>query len=142
MTPVTAGTAPPRNGGSTGVSAIAFLFACGSAAGTCLLAAHGVIESPVAAMAILLIGLGLGAEIDIVAYMVARYFGVRSFSTLYGLAVFFIALAAALGASMLGIAFDAHGNYDAALFVIAACFVAAGCCYLLLGRYPSAREIG
>jgi predicted MFS family arabinose efflux permease len=122
--------------------AIAFLFACGSAAGTCLLAAHGTIEGPVAAMAILLIGLGLGAEIDIVAYMVARYFGITSFATLYGVAVFFIALSGALGASMLGIAFDRFGNYDAALFVLAACFLAAGCCYLMLGRYPPSHVEG
>lgn len=122
--------------------AIAFLFACGSAAGTCLLAMNATIEGPVAAAGILLVGLGLGAEIDIVAYIVARYFGVRSFSTLYGLAVFFIAVSGAVGASMLGIAFDRFGNYDLALFGIAACFLAAGCCYLMLGRYPSGRDEG
>lgn len=120
--------------------AIAFLFACGSAAGTCLLAWHGTVDGPFAAAAIMLIGLGLGAEIDIVAFMVARYFGVRTFSTLYGLAVFFIAVAGALGASMLGAAYDRFGNYDAALMVIAACFLTAGCIYLLLGRYPHAPE--
>lgn len=116
--------------------AVAFIFACGSAAGTCLLAWHGVIDGPIAGFAILLIGLGLGAEIDVVAYMVARYFGVRSFSTLYGMTVFFIAFASAVGASMLGMAFDRSGNYDSALLVIAASFMAAGCIYLLLGRYP------
>lgn len=115
---------------------IAFLFACGSAAGTCLLAWHGSIDGPMAGIAILLIGLGLGAEIDVVAYMVARYFGIRSFSTLYGLTVFFIALSGAVGANMLGMAFDRDGNYDAALLVIAASFMTAGCVYLLLGRYP------
>lgn len=115
---------------------IAFLFACGSAAGTCMLAWHGTIEGPLAGLAILLIGVGLGAEIDVVAYMVARYFGIRSFSTLYGMTVFFIAFSGAVGASMLGIAFDRHGNYDSALLGIAASFMAAGCIYLLLGRYP------
>ena len=115
---------------------IAFLFACGSAAGTLLLAMNGVLDGPGAALAILLVGLGLGAEIDVVAYMVARYFGVRSFSALYGMAVFFIAFAGALGASMLGVAYDMFGNYDLALFVISGCFMAAGCLYMLLGRYP------
>ena len=82
----------------------------------------------------------MGAEIDIVAYMVARYFGVRSFSTLHGVAVFFIAFAGALGASMLGVTYDRFGNYDAALMAIAACFLAAGCIYLLMGRYPQGEE--
>lgn len=121
--------------------AIAFLFACGSAAGACLLALNGSLEGPVAALAILLVGLGLGAEIDVVAFMVARYFGVRTFSTLYGLAVFFIAFGGAIGASLLGVAFDRFGNYDAALLVIAASFIAAGCSYLLLGRYPRPGEV-
>lgn len=119
---------------------IAFLFACGSAAGTCLLAWHSTIEGPTAGLAILLVGLGLGAEIDVVAYMVARYFGIRSFSTLYGMTVFCIALSGAVGASMLGVAFDRHGNYDSALLVIAASFMAAGCIYLLMGRYPPHEE--
>lgn len=116
--------------------AIAFLFACGSAVGACLLAMHGTLDGPVAILAVLLIGLGLGAEIDVVAYMVARYFGIPSFSTLYGLTVFFIAFFGALGTSMLGLAYDTFGNYDLGLYIIAASFVAAGCLYLLLGRYP------
>ncbi|MGF7150201.1 putative MFS family arabinose efflux permease [Sphingomonas zeicaulis] len=120
--------------------AIAFLFACGSAAGTYLLAWNGTLDSPTASAAIMLIGFGLGAEIDVVAYMVARYFGVRNFSTLYGMTVFFIAFAGAIGASTLGIAYDRLASYDLALMVIAACFLAAGCCYLLLGRYPQKQE--
>ena len=41
---------------------------------------------------------------------------------------------------MLGVAFDSTGNYDAALLVITASFMAAGCIYLLMGRYPRARR--
>jgi MFS family permease len=119
---------------------IALLFACGSAAGACILALGPTVEGPMAALAILLVGLGLGAEIDVVAYMVARYFGVRSFSTLYGVAVFFIAAAGALGASLLGIAYDRYGNYDFALLMIAGCFILAGFLYVLLGPYPTASE--
>jgi MFS family permease len=120
--------------------AIAFLFACGSAAGAVLLASHGAIDGPLAGLAILLVGLGLGAEIDVVAYMVARYFGVRIFSTLYGMTVFFIAVSGAVGAAMLGVAYDHYGNYDVALLVIAACFMTAGAIYLLMGRYPPQKE--
>lgn len=119
---------------------IALLFACGSAAGACLLALNGTLDGPVAATAILLVGLGLGAEIDVVAFMVARYFGVQNFSTLYGLAVFFIAVGGALGASLLGVAYDKLGSYDTALFVIAAAFISAGLSYLMLGRYPRPGE--
>lgn len=120
--------------------AVAFIFACGAAAGACILAFYGTLDAPIAAGAVLLVGLGLGAEIDVVAFLVARYFGVRNFSTLYGVAVFFIAISGAAGASLLGVAFDTFGNYDLALFILAGCFVLAGCCYLLLGPYPATDE--
>lgn len=119
---------------------VAFVFACGSAAGSVLLASHTTVDGPVAGAAILMVGLGLGAEIDVVAYMVARYFGVRTFSTIYGMAVFFIAVANAIGASLLGASFDHFGNYDKALLVIAGSFTLAGCVYLLMGRYPRQAE--
>ncbi|GAY21742.1 MFS transporter [Sphingobium fuliginis] len=115
---------------------IAFLFACGSAVGSSMLALNAPIEGPIAWGAVLLIGFGLGAEIDVVAYMVARYFGVKSFASFYGLAIFFMAACGAIGASLLAMAFDHYGNYDLALFVIAGCFITAGCTYLLMGRYP------
>ena len=76
-------------------------------------------------------------EIDVVAYMVARYFGVTSFSTIYGLTVFFLTFSGSLSSWLLGSAYDRFGNYDLALSVMAGAFLAAGLAYLMLGRYPS-----
>jgi MFS family permease len=86
--------------------------------------------------AIVLIGLGQGAEIDIVAFMIARYFGLRSYATIYGLTTLGIALGVAIGASLIGIAYDRFGNYDAALMAASASFALAALCYLAMGRYP------
>lgn len=116
--------------------AIACAFAFGSAAGTMMLSLNPAMDGQAAVLAVLLIGLGLGAEIDVVAYMVARYFGLSSFSTIYGMTVFFIAVSGAIGASLLGFVYDRFGSYDGALMGIAASFCAAGCLYLLLGPYP------
>lgn len=116
---------------------VALIFACGSAAGCMLFAGNATMTGPVAAGAIMLIGLGLGAEIDVVAYMVARYFGVTSFSTIYGLTVFFLTFSGSLSSWLLGSAYDRFGNYDLALSVMAGAFLAAGLAYLMLGRYPS-----
>jgi len=116
--------------------AVAFVFACGSGLGTALLAFSSSVDGPLGTAAVLLIGLGLGAEIDVVAYMVARFFGVRSFSTIYGMTVLWIAGAGALGAAGLGLAYDHYGNYDAALMIIAASFFVSGLLYMTLGRYP------
>jgi predicted MFS family arabinose efflux permease len=116
--------------------AIALIFMCGAAAGAALLALNGSVDTAGAMVAILLIGLGLGAELDLVAFMVARYVGVANFSSVYGLIVVALAVGGASGASLLGLAYDNHGNYDLALLGVSASFIVAGLLYLTLGRYP------
>ena len=37
-------------------------------------------------LAVFLIGLGMGAEVDIIAYLTSRYFGLRAFGEIYGYA--------------------------------------------------------
>jgi predicted MFS family arabinose efflux permease len=86
--------------------------------------------------AVLLIGLGQGAEIDIVAFMIARYFGLRSYATIYGLSTLGIALGVAFGASMIGRAYDLFGNYELAIMAASASFALAAFLYLAMGRYP------
>lgn len=68
----------------------------------CLFLLNDSVPAAVFYGAILLIGLGQGAEIDIVAFMIARYFGLRSYGTIYGLSTLGIALGVALGASAIG----------------------------------------
>lgn len=116
---------------------VALVFAIGSAAGAFILASSGTLEGPMAMAAILLIGVGLGAEIDLVAFLVARYFGVAQFSSIYGVVAFSLAAFGAAGSSILGIVYDRAGNYDPALYGVAAAFLAAGLIYLTLGRYPT-----
>ena len=54
-----------------------------SAAGTLVLAF--AVSSPVASLGAALLGVGLGSEADIAPYLLARYFGRKNFSVLYGL---------------------------------------------------------
>ena len=116
---------------------VALVFAAGSALGAFILASGGTLDGWTATTAILLIGVGLGAEIDIVAFMVARYFGVAQFSSIYGVIAFGLAAFGALGSSTLGIVYDRFGSYDPALYGVSIAFVAAGLVYLMLGRYPA-----
>lgn len=92
-------------------------------------------------MTIFLVGLGQGAEIDIVAFMIARYFGLRNYSTIYGLSVLCIALSTAVSASLIGSAYDAFGHYDVALTACGASFALAAICYLAMGRYPDRTTV-
>lgn len=48
-------------------------------------------------IAILMIGFGAGVEYDFMAFMVSRYFGMRSYSAIYGAIYGFFALGAGLG---------------------------------------------
>src|SRR4029453_7226815 len=65
-----------------------------AALGTFLLSgAHSVTMGVVAAA---LIGLGMGGEADVTPYLLSRYFGLRSFSVLYGLTWTFYAVAGAV----------------------------------------------
>jgi MFS family permease len=82
-----------------------------------------------------LIGIGAGGEAAITPYLLTRYFGLRAFSTLYGLTWTFYAAAAAVGPVILGRAFDSTGSYVSLLVTLAAALAVAGIMNLLLPRY-------
>jgi predicted MFS family arabinose efflux permease len=86
--------------------------------------------------AAVLVGLGLGAEADLTPYLLTRYFGLRSFSTLYGFTWTAYALAGALGPVLMGKAFDATGSYQALLLLLGGATFVSAALYLLLPRYP------
>ena len=87
--------------------------------------------SQVAFVAAFLIGLGVGAEADLIAYMTSRYFGLRSFGEIYSYAWAAFVLAGALGAYLLGVGFDAKGSYTLPL---AAFFIGTLAALLLITR--------
>jgi MFS family permease len=112
----------------------ACLFAL-SALGTFLLA--GARSLPVGIEAAALIGFGMGGEGDVTPYLLSRYFGLKSFSTLYGFTWTAYAIAGAVGPVIMGRAFDATGSYSALLTALAAVTLVAGSLMLLLPRYET-----
>jgi MFS family permease len=66
-------------------------------------------------LAVFLIGLGMGAEVDIIAYLVSRYFGLRAFGEIYGYAFASYVLAGALGPWLMALGFDRSGSYGSVL---------------------------
>lgn len=85
---------------------------------------------------LVLIGLAQGAELDVVAFIIARYFGMKSFGAIYGLSVMFIGLCATAGSIAFAFAYDFFQSYNQGLIVSAVLFAVAAISYLLLGRYP------
>jgi cyanate permease len=66
-------------------------------------------------LAVFLIGLGMGAETNVIAYLVSRYFGLRTFGEVYGYAFGSYTLAGALGPWLMGLGFDRSGSYGSIL---------------------------
>ncbi len=82
-----------------------------------------------------LIGVGVGGEADVTPFLLTRYFGLRAFSTLYGITWTFYAIAGAVGPVVLGRAFDLTGSYTPTLRLLALAMASAGGMMLLLPRY-------
>jgi MFS family permease len=96
----------------------------------------GARSFPAGCLAAALIGVGAGGEAAITPYLLTRYFGLRAFSTLYGLTWTFYAAAGAIGPVLLGRAFDATGSYASWLILLAAALAVAAATNLLLPTYP------
>jgi len=92
-------------------------------------------------LAAALIGVGAGGEAAITPYLLTRYFGLRAFSTLYGLTWTFYAAAGAIGPVILGRAFDATGSYASLLILLAAALAVAAATNLLLPGYSDSLAI-
>lgn len=92
---------------------LAAFFFCGAAAGigVLLFGATGKI----ALGAAFLIGMGMGAEGDIIAYSLSRYFGLKAFGTAYGYAFGTFVLAGAFGTLLMGVGFDFTQSYTVPL---------------------------
>ena len=93
----------------------------------------------VGAMAAVLIGFGIGGESDVTPYLLSRYFGLRSLSTLYGFTWVATGVAGAVGPVLMGRAFDATGSYEALLVRISVATLAVAALMLLMPPYDSVR---
>jgi predicted MFS family arabinose efflux permease len=107
-----------------------------SALGTFLLAGAHSLTLGIGSAA--LIGFGMGGEGDVTPYLLSRYFGLRSFSTLYGFTWTAYAIAGAVGPIVMGRAFDVSGSYRTLLLQLAVATLAAAALMLLLPRYKRA----
>jgi cyanate permease len=118
---------------------VAFVVFLLSAVGILLLARANTM--PAGCMAAALIGVGAGGEADVTPYLLTQYFGLRAFSTLYGITWTFYAIAGAIGPVILGRAFDSTGSYTALLTLLATVMALAGGLFLLLPRYAKLEPV-
>jgi MFS family permease len=82
-----------------------------------------------------LVGFVIGAEFDVLAFMIPRYFGRRAFGMTYGVIYAVFQTAAGLAIALLGMSRGITGSYFLGLSVVAAMLVVGGILFQRLGPY-------
>jgi cyanate permease len=82
------------------------------------------------------IGLALGAELDLMGFLIARYFGLAQFGKIYGWLYFAFIFASGIGPLWVGAVRDSTGNYSIALVASAIGLLVSCAGFLMMPRYP------
>ncbi|MEM7001603.1 MAG: MFS transporter [Pseudomonadota bacterium] len=87
--------------------------------------------------AAILIGLAAGAELDLMSFLVARYFGAQNYATIYS--VMYMALAVCSGGApiLFAAVYDRFLSYDLSFSIALILFALGGLLILCMGRYPA-----
>ncbi len=93
---------------------------------------------PAIGFAMLIIGLSVGAEGDLVSFLVARYFGLEIYSTVMGLVFSAIFLASAVGALTLSVTLKVTDSFSLFTGVVAVTIVFGSLLLLRLKSAPAA----
>jgi cyanate permease len=108
----------------------------------CLIAAAGCLlffSRGAAAASFTAIGLGfaVGAELDLIGFLVARYFGLAAFGRIYGWQYGAFIAASGLGPLWVGALRDATGSYQLPLLLGSGGLLVACAIFLMLPRYEA-----
>ena len=87
-------------------------------------------------LAAVFLGLGLGAEVDVIGFLVSRYFGLRAYGEVYGYLFGIFTLGTGFGPVLMAVCFDLTQSYNVALLCLA---VAVVCASILISRLPAYR---
>jgi MFS family permease len=85
-------------------------------------------------LAAALIGLTVGAEVDVIVYLATRHFGLKAFGALYGGLLVALSLGTALGPLAANEVYDATGDYDGFFWGAIGCMAVSVVCLASLPR--------
>jgi MFS family permease len=88
-----------------------------------------------AIIAVILVGVALGAELDLIAFFTSRYFGMKNYGRIYGWQYVFYTLGAGVSPLAFGIAYDRLGSYDPVLIASGIGLLIAGGLMLMMPKY-------
>jgi MFS family permease len=104
----------------------------------CLVMLYAGSDALPLSLAAALIGLTLGAEVDVIVYLTTQYFGLKSFGALYGGLLAALSIGTAFGPLGASAVFDAYGSYAPFLWMVVAGMVLSSLALLSLPRPPKA----
>ncbi|MEW9856524.1 MFS transporter [Novosphingobium sp. M1R2S20] len=100
-----------------------------------LLSSNG---NPVTALvAVVFLGFAAGAEMDAIAYLSAKCFGLRNFGALFGAFTGLITLGFGLGPMLANAIYDRTGSYELVLWIAVPLVMLSALTFLLIGPYPT-----
>jgi MFS family permease len=92
-------------------------------------------------LSVYFIGFTFGAEGDVVAYLVARRFGVDIYSSVMGLMTAIMSASTSLGAILLGVTLGLTGNFNLFLLITGTSVVTGAVMLLFLGRFDERAPV-
>lgn len=108
----------------------------------CIIGASGGVTlllggAPYASVTAIALGLALGAELDLMGFLVSRYFRLTDFGRIYGWQYGAFIFASGLGPLWVGAVRDATGTYTMALAASSIGLILTCAGFLALPRYPA-----
>jgi len=105
-------------------------------ASACLLLASADLSTAMTVVAVFIVGFAAGAEFDIIAYFITRYFGLKHYGKIYGVIYTIFFLGAGIAPLVFAKVYDMTDSYGPVLTAAAVSFVASAALLLTLGPYP------
>ena len=112
---------------------VAMLFYSCTAVGVAILCTG--VSGGLAFVAAFLSGLGMGAEVETMAYMMSRYFGLAAFGTSYGVAFAAFMISGSVGVLLMGAGYDRFHSYTVPLGSFCVAMVLTVILLTRLGQY-------
>jgi predicted MFS family arabinose efflux permease len=103
---------------------------------SCLLLLEAPGNLTVAVIAAIIIGVALGSEVDVMAFMTARHFGTLRYGTIFGVIAGLWSLATAIGPYLVNRVYDTTGSYVLAIEAAIPLFAITSLLMFTLGRSP------
>ncbi len=102
---------------------------------SCYILFQSDLSYAMAVVAITILGFAAGVEYDLLGFLVSKYFGMKYYSTIYGMLYSFFALGAGFGPYIFSRSFTETGSYDLILWYSLFAFIIGSMPLLFLGKY-------